>query len=163
MHCDLFCNDINYYGRQVPILTLPSGKIVVESGAISRYAAKRAGLYPEDAEKQLLVDEILELVSSLMSKAPQDKDPELKKKNREEFAAGFLTTGFNHIASRLVEGPLFLGTELSVADIQFYSVVKMLRSGHFDHVSTDFDAKWPVIEKFVGALEADTRFAPHKL
>ena len=148
----------------MPVLTLPSGKKIVESGAISRYAAKRAGLYPDDPEKQLQVDEIVELCTSLMVKVPSDKDPEEKAKNRAAYADGFMKKAFNHIDSRLGEaGPFFLGAEFSLADIHFYGLVKMLRNGFFDHIPKEFDATWPRVEVLVAALEANERFAPYKL
>ena len=148
----------------VPVLTLPDGKVIVESGAIGKYAARRAGLYPTDIEQELLTDEVLELMTSIMGKAPQDKDPELKKTNREAFAAGYLKNAFNLISSRYAAtGPFLLGENYNVADITLYATIKMLRSGNFDHVATDFDAQWPQFEAMVSALEADSKFAKYKL
>lgn len=149
----------------VPVLTLPNGRVIVESGAISRYAAKRAGLFPTDFEEALVTDEVLELLSSIMSKAPQDKDPQTKKINREIFAAGFLKKAFNLIASRYSSsgGPYLLGKEFNVADISLYACIKMLRSGHFDHVATDYDAQWPQLGAMVTALEEDSKFSKYKL
>ena len=83
---------------QMPVLTLPNGTVVTQSGAHARYAAKLAGrkqtqfflfspsffsntsytfflfhflllgLYPTDPEEALLVDEIAEVVSELTGK-----------------------------------------------------------------------------------------------
>ena len=149
----------------LPCLTLPNGRMIVESGAIARYAAKRAGLYPADAEKQLLCDEAVEICSSVMSKTPYDKDPEEKKKNREAFAEGLLKKFFGLLNQRIGEsdGPFILGSEFCMADIAVYSLVKMLHSGFIDHIPTDYDAQFSGIVTMMEALEGNARFAPHKL
>lgn len=36
---------------QVPTLTFPDGRVVVQSGAILRWAGRKAGLYPREAER----------------------------------------------------------------------------------------------------------------
>ena len=150
----------------LPVLTLPSGKVIVESGAISRYAARRANLYPQDTDEALLVDEVGDVIGSLMSKAPQDKDPEEKKANRLVYAeSGFLKLAMDLIVSRYREtpGPYLLGNKYYSVDILLYSLVKMIRTGDFDHVDTYYDAAWPELDALVVALEADSKFAPYKI
>lgn len=64
----------------LPVLTLPSGKVICQSGAILRYAAKLAKLYPTDNDEEaLLIDEIVETCADIASSAPQHADPEVKK------------------------------------------------------------------------------------
>ena len=116
----------------LPVLTLPNGKAICQSGAITRYAAKRAGLYPSDPEQSLLVDEIIECAADAYTQAPQDKDDAVKKQKREEFAAGYLKKLFNLFAQRLAgAGPYICGENLTIADIQLYGVVKAIRGGSF--------------------------------
>ena len=147
----------------LPVLTLPSGKVVCESGAINRYAAKRAGLYPEDPEKALFVDEVLLLAESVMGKVPYDKDPETRKENRVLFAQGFLKRALALYASRLVPGPFVLGDEFSVADLTIYSFIKTIRSGFLDDVPTDIDSEWPVFQVLINRVEAIEKMAPYKM
>lgn len=149
------------------MLTLPSGKKMVESGAIARYAARRAGLYPTDPEQALIVDEVVELCVSIGSKVPYPKgvEPEEQKRQREEYAEGLLKKFFNLLALRLkdIPGPFYLGNEFSLADLAVYGSIKMLRSGFIDHIPTDYDAAWPEFQEMFNALEANERFAPAKL
>lgn len=146
---------------QVPVLTLPSGVVVTQSVALSRYAGKLAKLYPDDAEKAVVVDEIIDTITDLGVALPWGAtDPEQLQKLREEFASGKLNMYYTFLASG---GPFFGGSEYTIADLHVYSVVKLLRSGYIDHISTNYDAKWPVFEKFIVALESDTVFAPYKL
>lgn len=150
----------------VPTLQLPNGTTVTQSGALARYAGKMAKLYPEDPEQALLVDEVIETCADCMISAPQDPDPELKKKKREEFAAGKLRVFFSLFASCLQRdpsGPFVLGASFSVADLSIYGVVAMLRKGSFDHVSAEYDKQWPAIGAMIDALEANETFAPYKL
>lgn len=148
----------------LPVLTLPSGRIVSESIAISKYAAKRAGLYPEDTEKGLFVDEVLMNAESMMGKVPYDKDPETRKTNRAAFAQGFLKRVWGRWADRLsTDGPFYLGSEFSLADIVIYLQIKTLRSGFLDDIPTDLDAEWPIFQQLIDTVEANEKFAPFKL
>ena len=52
--------EYSQYG-QLPSIKLPSGKLISESGALIRYAAKLAKLYPEDPEQALEADSLFEL------------------------------------------------------------------------------------------------------
>lgn len=139
--------------------------MVTQSAAISRYAAKLANLYPSDPEQALFADEISDVVGDIGNGLPQTPDAELRKTLREAYAAGKLNTYYSYLAEKLEAsaGPYFNGTTFTVADITVYGVVKMLRSGRFDHIPADYDAKWPVFESLVTALESDAVFAPYKL
>merc|ERR1719271_1583485 len=78
----------------LPVLTLPDGREICQSMAIAVWAAKHGEkpLYPSDPTEALLVDEVFQSAFELLGKAPQDPDQEVKKKKREEFAAGGMKT-----------------------------------------------------------------------
>jgi glutathione S-transferase len=65
---------------QVPAMTLPSGVTIAQSGAIARYAAKLAGLYPADPEVAAKADMIQELtmemnpINPILNWFPKDSD-----------------------------------------------------------------------------------------
>lgn len=67
----------------MPVITLPSGQVVTQSQANSRYAVKLANLYPSDPEKALFVDELIDVVGDCLSSAPQNADNVIKKELRE--------------------------------------------------------------------------------
>lgn len=50
---------------QLPVLSLPSGRSIAQSGAIIRYVAKLAGVYPQDMERAAVADMILELAMEM--------------------------------------------------------------------------------------------------
>ena len=64
------------------------------------------GLYPTDPEEQLLCDEILEVVSELSSKVPQNPDAEEKKKLREAFVADVLPKYMTFLANKSKVPPI---------------------------------------------------------
>jgi glutathione S-transferase len=131
--------------------------------AIARYAAKLAKLYPEDPLEALFVDEVIDTVGDVTNGIPRNTDPETFKKQREEYAAGKLKTFFSYLAEKLESGPYVLGAQFTVADIALYGTLKYLRKGILDHVSADYDAQWPVFQRFIDTLESNATFAPYKL
>lgn len=158
----------NGYNDQVPlgslpILTLPNGQIVVQSGAIQRYAGKLAKLYPIDTEEALLVDEVIEICADISAGIPYHSDAEEKKRLREEYATGKLKIFMSLIAKRIPNGQLVLNNQLTIADINIYLTVNMLRSGFFDHIDKNYDSQWPEIQQHYVNMESNPLFAPYKL
>lgn len=149
----------------IPVLTFPDGRVVTQSMAIGRYAAKLAKLYPEDPEKALLVDEILDTVADIVTGAPQHADADVKKLLRAEYAAGKLNTFYSFLDEKLAAngGPFYFGRDLTVADVAVYGVLKSLRTGNFDYIPGDYDSKWPQFQVFIDNMESNPVFAPHKL
>jgi len=149
---------------QMPVLTLPSGKVITQSSAIGRYCAKLADLYPNDAELALEVDEVVDVISDIVSTLPQDSDQEIKKTKREEWAATKLKKFMEYLNLKVSasNGSYVVGGKLSLADISLYNVLNSLRSGNFDYVPTDYDAQWPAFASFFSFLAQDPLFGPVK-
>ena len=146
--------------QQVPVLTLPDGQIVTQSGAIARYAAKLAGLYPEDPLLAIKVDEIIEAANDLGSSVPQNADNELKKQLREAWTAGKLQKFLAFFATKSMSGSYLVGGKLSLADLYLYQSLKSLRNGQYDYVPSDVDAAYPALGVFFDFLKADPDFSP---
>ena len=127
-----------------------------------RYAGKVSNMYPTDPVEALKVDEILEVVSEMLSKCPQNKDPEEKKKLREAFAANNLPVYFNFL-SKKSNGSYFVGGKLSIADLAAYALLKNIRKGDWDFIPVDSDTKFPGIQQFIDTLETDPALASYKL
>jgi prostaglandin-H2 D-isomerase / glutathione transferase len=125
---------------QVPTLHV-NGVVVTQSDAITRYAGKLAGLYPQDDFQALLCDEVMQAV--------EDANVQL--------GASFGLTGeaLKEARTRLVEGPLpkylawlqgqllahggtfFADGRLTIADLKVFVFLRGLTSGFLDHVPTD--------------------------
>merc|ERR1719408_847815 len=90
----------------VPTLTLPDGRVISQTDAMARWAAKKCGLYPTDNDDEaLVVDEVCCTVIEALNKTPRSEDADEMKRLREEYAAGFLTTAVKQLESRVSPGP----------------------------------------------------------
>ena len=76
----------------LPVLTLPDGRMICQSAAIASWAGRQCGLLPSDPLEALLVDEAGATCMEILGKCPQDKDNDVKKAKREEYAAGWMKT-----------------------------------------------------------------------
>ena len=139
---------------QVPIVTLPDGRVLAQSNAIMLYLAEGSDLIPQDAYARAQVMQWLfweqyshETVIAVrrfhkhyLQKADADIDPTLLP--RGEKVLGLMN---DHLAQRRY----FVGERLSLADI---ALVAYTRFGH----EAGFDlAKWPHVQTWVQRIEAD--------
>lgn len=130
----------------VPVLKI-DGVSHVQCLALARYAAKKAGFYPDDPFQALVVDEVLESINEVTGKAPQDPDADEKKRKRQEWQTTGLTQYADFIESRIQKfgnGNSVIGVP-SIADVFLKSLVGGIQSGSFDHVDKDFFDKYPGI------------------
>ncbi|EFJ52621.1 hypothetical protein VOLCADRAFT_102603 [Volvox carteri f. nagariensis] len=136
---------------QVPVLELEDGKMLAQSGAIERYVAKLAGLYPDDPLQAALADQaafqmsdILELFTPTFQMSPEEK-----VKARQEILA---TKGKEKMLylSKLLEtsGEYVAGDKLSYGDIVIFATLSNLVSGFMDGVPKDLLDEYPVLKAF---------------
>ena len=124
----------------VPVLQI-DGIAVTQSNAISRFAGKMAGLYPEDNLQALYCDEVMGAAEDLTNHIVRTfglEGDELKNA-REELAKGWLTVflkGFDELLTR-GGGKYFVDNQLSVADLKTFVQWRWLRSGALDHIPAD--------------------------
>ena len=128
--------------ESVPILKL-DGTTYSQSLALMRYAGKLAGFYPDDPLEALKVDQALDSLSEVMSKAPRSKDDEELKKLRMEYQNGVLTKYMTYFEST-IEGNGFASTP-SIADLAISHLVHDIQDGHWTHIDTDFFEQFPKI------------------
>eukprot|EP00930_Biecheleria_cincta_P073215 TRINITY_DN6052_c0_g1_i3.p1 TRINITY_DN6052_c0_g1~~TRINITY_DN6052_c0_g1_i3.p1 ORF type:complete len:203 (+),score=43.57 TRINITY_DN6052_c0_g1_i3:152-760(+) len=139
----------------VPMLTLPDGSKHAQTDALLRWAGKKSGLYPEDADAALVVDEIIATSNEVTGKAPQSADAAEKKRLREEYAAsGFFVTGMKFAESKIV-GPFLCGESLNIGDLALMIPLKMIEDGLFDYVTMDALEPFPKIKKLYESLKTD--------
>jgi glutathione S-transferase len=136
--------------KETPLGSLPvlkvDGASHCQSIALGRYASKLAGFYPDDPLEALVVDEVLETCNEIMGKAPNDKDEDEKKKKRIEWQNDGLTQYAEFLESRVQSGGgKSVSSKPSVADLAIGTLVKTFEGGLFDHIDTDFFAKYPGI------------------
>lgn len=125
---------------QVPTLQVNDVQ-VTQSDAITRYAGKLAGLYPEDAFQALLCDEVLgalEDVNISIGATFRMTGDELKNA-RETLAAGLLSKYLRWLEHQLEShgGQFFADKRLTIADLKAFVILRWLSSGKLDHVPVD--------------------------
>jgi len=139
----------------LPELTLPNGKSVSQSIAITAYCGKLGKLYPEDPAEGLLVDAFMLTCNDSLSGCPADPDPAVMKAKRVEYAAGTMKTLFNLLCDMIETGPFLLGDRITCADLVYHDFCAfMLRSGKFSHMPTDYPDAFPKLLALEKAVEA---------
>ena len=125
---------------QVPTLHV-DGVLVTQSDAITRYAGKLAGLYPQDALQALLCDEVLQAVEdvNVLVGASFGLTGEALKEARTNLVAGPLPKYLDWLQSQLLAhgGEYFADGRLTIADLKVFVFLRSLMSGQLDHVPTD--------------------------
>jgi glutathione S-transferase len=142
--------------NQVPTLQVNDVQ-VTQSDAITRYAGKLAGLYPEDAFQALLCDEVLgalEDVNIGIGATFRMTGDELKNA-RETLAAGLLSKYLRWLEHQLEShgGQFFADSRLTIADLKAFVILRWLSSGKLDHVPVDLiDRTAPKLRDYMNRI-----------
>jgi len=134
----------------LPVLDV-DGQTLAQSGGVTRYVGKLAGLYPDDALQAAFCDETMEAIEEIGGKFAASmsiKDEAEKKRLREELATGPLTQFLSALEKRLEArgGSYFADDRLTVADLRVFVWMRHLKSGKLDYIPTDLaDRIAPVI------------------
>ena len=136
---------------QVPTLHV-DGVQVTQSDAITRYAGKLAGLYPQDAFQALLCDEVLDVLEDAIAQMGTTfgLTGDALKDARTALVNGPLPRYLGWLQTRLQAqgGIYFADNRLTIADLKVFTYVQGLNSGRLDHVPTD------LVEKVAPLLNA---------
>jgi len=135
---------------QLPVLTLAeTGMTHCQSSAIGRWAGKKAGLYPKNDDLALIVDDVSDSLEEMFSKLPREKDANLMKEKRVEFANTVIPKYMAHLNAVVKHsgGPYVLGKAPSLADLTVFRVVNAFKTGQIDHLGGDVMEKYPVAMK----------------
>lgn len=128
---------------QVPTLHV-DGVQVTQSDAITRYAGKLAGLYPEDAVQALLCDEVLGALEDINVRlgATFGMSGDALKSAREALAAEVLPRYLRWLEGQLAShgGAFMADGRLTVADLKAFVMLRWLGSGKLDHIPADLVA-----------------------
>eukprot|EP00286_Rhodomonas_abbreviata_P025250 CAMPEP_0181292902 /NCGR_PEP_ID=MMETSP1101-20121128/2767_1 /TAXON_ID=46948 /ORGANISM="Rhodomonas abbreviata, Strain Caron Lab Isolate" /LENGTH=255 /DNA_ID=CAMNT_0023397429 /DNA_START=86 /DNA_END=853 /DNA_ORIENTATION=- len=159
------------YG-QLPLLTLDDGLPIAQSGAMLRYAGKISGLYPDDAELAMKVDEVIGLSEDLqiqmtpsmyinmkpeMYGHPADlSDSDRKSKQAFMRAAlqgpdGALTRFLGYFEELLEKtgSGFFVGEKPTIADCQVFAQVRSIVSGRLDGIPKSILNGYPRLSGFM--------------
>ena len=132
----------------VPVLTI-DGTEYVQSVALARYAARLAGWYPKDDDplQALVVDQVMESLNEVISKAPRSGDPQEFYKLRVAYQENELTkyAAFLEGIIQRNNGVGFTTMQPTVADLYLHLFVQGVSKGMLDHVEMTFFETYPGI------------------
>ena len=130
--------------NQVPVLHVGDLQIT-QSDAITRYAGKRSGLYPDDDFQALLCDEVMSALEDINIKvgATFGLSGDDLKNARAALVADVLPKYLRWLESQLERhgGQYFADQRLTVADLKVFVITRWLCSGKLDHIPTDLVAR----------------------
>ncbi|PNW71797.1 hypothetical protein CHLRE_16g688550v5 [Chlamydomonas reinhardtii] len=141
---------------QVPVLELDDGRMLAQSGAIGRYVAKLAGLYPEDPIQAAFADQAVFLVQDVWDATlmPSFSLPaEERAKARQDALAGKGGDKLKQMEKLLepVEksgGWVAGGDKMSFADLEIYVSLSNLVCGMFDGIPKNLLDSYPVLKAY---------------
>ena len=141
---------------QVPTLHV-NGVQITQSDAITRYAGKLAGLYPEDPLQALFCDEVLGALEDINIKlgATFGMTGDDLKNAREALAAGALPKYLRWLEQQLAShgGEFFADNRLTVADLKAFGLLGWLSSGKLDHIPIDLlETAAPKLKDYVARI-----------
>jgi len=124
----------------VPVLEI-DGKPVTQSNALTRYAGKLAGLYPDDPVQALYCDEAMGAVEDVtfhLGSTMRMQGEELRAA-RTKLAEGWIPIYLRGLGELLQRGggKYFADKRLTVADLKVSGLTGWLSHGALDHIPSD--------------------------
>ena len=150
---------------QVPTLHVNDVQ-VTQSDAITRYAGKLAGLYPEDRLQALFCDEVMGALEDINTKivATFGMTGDALKHARETLAADVLPRYLRWLQNQLEAhgGEFFADHRLTVADLKVFVMLRWFSSGKLDHIPADLvEAVAPKLAAFVDRIAGTPAIAEY--
>lgn len=151
--------------HSVPFLEM-NGQMISQSNAISRYEGKLSGLHPEDPVQALYCDEVLGALEDLTHYLVQTfgLEGDALKKARQKFMDERLSVFLRGLDECLTRGggQYFADQQLTIADLKAFVVVQSFRTGHVDHVPSDYiDKLAPALIAHQARIEQEPRGAAY--
>jgi glutathione S-transferase len=132
------------YGS-LPVLHV-DGAQLAQSNAILSWIGLNYGLLPADsfqAARHLGVMVAVEELRSKLGPTLSIKDPGEKKAAREAIAAEYFPRWTANMSAQIGDGPFVGGSDISVADLKLYMVMRWIVDGGVDHITADVFAATP--------------------
>lgn len=107
------------------------------------------------------VDELLEVVSEMLTKSPAATDADEKKRLREEYAKGTLANLSAFVDRRIGDKTFATGEKMTIVDLVLTSVDILLQSGMFDHIDPNYFDAYPSIRRVINSVKEVDAVKPY--
>lgn len=144
----------------LPTFEVPGKGLLAHSNAILVYIGREHGVHPKDPFEAARHEAILQYAEDLrahITPTMRMSDEAEKKKAREALSATYLPTWGANTEKQIGDGPFFGGTSLHVVDIKLYVVVKWIKSGVLDHITTTCFDPCPKLNRLCDAVRDHAR------
>jgi glutathione S-transferase len=146
----------------LPVLEVEGKGQLGQSNAILCFVGRAHGLHPSDPWEAAQHEAILAAVEELRDRIGPTltmKDPDEKRRAREELARGYMQAWGASVEKQLGDGPYVAGEHINVADIKLYVAGNWFAKGTLDHVPPDVFGKYPRLTRLVQAVKQHPRVA----
>ena len=139
----------------LPVFTVPGHPQLAQTNAILTLIGRRHGLHPKDDFQAAQHESVMASVEDLRAAIRPSmvtKDPEEKKRLREELARDTIPTWAKNVEQLIGDGPFFGGATVNVVDLKLFVTLRWLRSGVLDHIPADLLNGFPKLLRVVDAV-----------
>mmetsp|Transcript_7284 Transcript_7284/g.19001 ORF Transcript_7284/g.19001 Transcript_7284/m.19001 type:complete len:263 (-) Transcript_7284:716-1504(-) len=147
------------YG-QVPVLYVGGDPVpYAQSTAILRYAGKLSGLYHEDPQRAMRVDEVIEAVGDISAKVSKilTVEPEKKEAFVEDLVAKVLPATFGDLdraVGRASGGAFAVGEGMTIADLMIFNMNSGFSRGLVPGIPKDIVMGYPALARVIESVAA---------
>ena len=143
---------------QVPVLKV-NENFIAQTGAVARYCGRLAGLYPQEPLQQAQVDQVIDAMSDItmyIGRSMRIADAKTKKQAREQLANETLPVWLGFLERLLNENGtgLFVGNQLTMADLAVWRTMGWLTGGILDGIPTNLLDQFQGLQKHVAFVES---------
>lgn len=107
-----------------------------QTDALPRWAGEKSNLYPANDNDALICDEVIATSFDALYNTPTSTDEQEKKRLREEYTMGFLSTALTLLEKRVKQGNRgWRVANFSIGDLTLAMLTDMILKGDFDYVA----------------------------
>lgn len=144
----------------LPVLEVEGKGVLSQSNAILCFVGRAHGLHPADPWEAARHEAILCAVEDLRDRigwTMEMKDPDQKRRAREELASGRMQSWGANLEKQLSDGPFFAGERIQVVDIKLYVLMNWFVKGVLDHIPRDVYAGFSKMTRLFEAVKQHPR------
>jgi prostaglandin-H2 D-isomerase / glutathione transferase len=145
----------------LPVFTQEGKPPLAQSNAILRMLGSQHGLLPADPWESARHEAVMCSVEEMRAKlgpTGRIKDPEEKKKAREELGSGFFPEWAAQIEKQ-IHGPFVGGSAVSVADLKIFVAMTPVLGGKIDHLAPEIFKPFPKLLALVEGVKKHPKVA----